>query len=160
MLLLPGHEVMEKCAVVYGRPFSDRVWRKWKNEILEFPAADPRVGQWFTEFQVKCLLVLAYLKRQNRWKHYTYEQVLVEMAKLRRNEEQWRFLAAIAEAPKNTLLQPCYGRELPQVLERLTGCQINPRRLYRIAKRKGQEFSRAKQYSTKQINWWVEQLGA
>jgi hypothetical protein len=159
MLLLPGREVMEKCSLVYGRTITDRTWRNWKR-ACEISPADPRVGEWLTEFQVKCLLVLAYLKKGNRWNHYSYEQVLVTMAKLRRTPEQAKFLQAIAEAPVNTLVQPCYGRELPQVLEKLTGCHINPRRLYNIAKRKGQKFSRAKQYNTRQINWWIEQLGA
>src|SRR6476646_3337895 len=138
MLLLPGREVMDKCALVYGRAITDRTWRKWKR-ACEIPPADPRVGEWLTEFQVKCLLVLSYLKKQNPWLQYTYEEVLVTMAKLRRDKEQSRFLQAIAEAPANTLLQPCYGRELPQVLENLTGCTINPRRLYRIAERHGRE---------------------
>lgn len=159
MLLLPGREVMEKCSLVYGRAIVDRTWRKWKN-ICEIPPAHPHVGEWLTEFQVKCLLVLAYLKKQNPWNHYGYEKVLVEMAKLRRNKEQAKFLQAIAEAPRNTLLQPCYGRDLPQTLERLTGCRINLRRLRRIAERNGQKFSCAKQYNTKQINWWLEKLGA
>ncbi|MBD2099255.1 hypothetical protein H6F90_29770 [Trichocoleus sp. FACHB-591] len=159
MLLLPGHEVMEKCALVYGRAISDRTWRTWKR-VCEIPAAHPHVGEWLTEFQTKCLLVLAYLKKQNPWKHYTYEQVLVTMAKLRRKKEQAKFLDAIAETPVNTLVQPCYGRDLHKTLERLTGCDINPRRLYRIAERHGQKFSKAKQYSTKQINWWIEKLGA
>lgn len=159
MLLLPGREVMEKCSLIYGRTIVDRTWRKWKASI-GLPGASPRTGEWLTEFQVKCMIVLAYLKHQNPWKHYTQEDVLIAMAKLRRDDEQWKFLIAIAIAPRKALLAPCRGVDLPKTLEEITGCKVNPRRLYRIAKRKGKTFSTEAFYNTNQINWWVDQLVA
>jgi hypothetical protein len=153
MDLQSGTEVMQKCAIIYGRKFDPRTWRNWKRQCRIEPKT-PQQGDWLTPFETKKLIALAFLKRQNPHGSYTYGQILLEMS--RPDKQDW--LIAIAKAPNNTLIQPCYGRDLPKVIKQLTGCAVSQRRLYRIAERNRREFSLSAWYSPRQINWWVQMI--
>ncbi|MEP0873326.1 hypothetical protein NDA01_26550 [Trichocoleus desertorum AS-A10] len=155
MELLQGKEVMQKCAIIYGRSFDPRTWRNWKR-TCKVPPSTPQRGDWLTPFEVKKLITLTFLKAQNPRGSYSYPQILLEMNQP--DKQDW--LQAIAETPVNTLIQPCHGRDLPNTLKKLTGKTVPIDRLYRIGRRTQRKFSRSKQYSAKQINWWLEHIGA
>jgi hypothetical protein len=154
MDLVQGKEVLQKCRLISGHStLGERAFRKWKR-TCRIPPSTPQRGDWLTPFETKKLIAFALLKRGNINVSVTYFDVLKELAK----PDNQDLLNAMTIAPVNTLIQPCYGRDLPDVLRQLTGCTVNPRRLYRIAARNRREFSRAKRYSAQQINWWVEQI--
>lgn len=129
----------------YGKRIDNSTWWNWKC-IVEIPK---RI-RFFTELEVKCLLVLVELKLIKPRGGYLLDN-LVEKSKNLDNEE---FSQLFIQTKDD--LGSCFGRDLPTVIKYQVGREIDVSTLYYWAKKnKKLKFSVNKLYTRQQVDQWI-----
>lgn len=135
----------ELCESMYGSPISDRTWRKWK-EVIGVGKYDREVSKADSKF----LLALAYLKRQDPYGRFTYNDAFRTM---RRPD----FTLALAATMSFVATRTIPGRELPEFLHFQAGRKPPYSTLYFWGKRyPGLKFSKDRMYSPAELKRWIK----
>lgn len=123
-----ARQMVELC---YGKPISDRTWRRWRYS-LGIRCNEHQVTS-LTERQALWIAGYAYLKRL----HPKVKHNLEDVVKILENDSRLHQMFYGIDVTQNGF----YGRELPAIIQRMTGKQLSLRTFYRIAEKQNIEFS-------------------
>lgn len=125
-------QVRQMVELCYGKPISDRTWRRWRHSI-GIRCLDRHPITTLTERQALWLAAYAHLKRlQPRGKHE-----LRDAANFLNSDPKTHRMFYSIDITQNGF----YGRDLPAIIERMTGKKLSLRTVYRIAKKQNIDFS-------------------
>ncbi|MEH2151710.1 hypothetical protein [Nostoc sp.] len=133
------------CEQVYCRTIAERTWRKWLRLCQV-----PQYAREVVKEQALWLLTLAYLKKPDPSKKVTLFQVKFKLAE---NEIVEFYLA---EEIYNACYTNAIGKDLPEIILRVTGKQISLRTLYRRAKKRRVTLKASQKLTRPEVEQWIE----
>lgn len=131
---------------VFGRPIASVTWNRWKR----FVGVPPREFM-FNEFEVKCLILYADMKKEKPRQCYVLSQITDTLKNLDNQSFKFRFSQAVKSA--GTIK----GYELQDVLKNKLGRPVALSNLYYWGKKNSKlTFGLHQTYSYQDIEEWVK----
>lgn len=132
------------CEQVYCHPIAERTWRKWLRLCQV-----PQYAREVVKEQAMWLLTLAYMKKLEPNKKFTLFQI-----KFKLSGNPFAELH-LAEAIYNACYTNAVGKDLPEIILRVTGKQVTLRTLYRWARKQRVTFKVSKRLSRPEVEQWI-----
>ncbi|WP_193199731.1 hypothetical protein [Nostoc sp. MG11] len=132
------------CEKVYCRSITDRTWRKWLRLCQVLPYSreiDTQKALW--------LLTLAYMKKLQPCQKITLLQIKFKL------KENPLAELHLAEAIYDARFTNAKGRDLPEIILRVTGKQVALRTLYRWAQKQQVTFQVEKRLTRPEVEQWI-----
>ena len=142
-------QVREMVEICYGSTISDRTWRNWRNTIGI--RCEGHQIKTLTAMQATLLIGLAHLKRVNPRGQYKCTSVVDMYLKNPELREKFHTIPVS--------ISGFQGKDLPNIIENLTGKKRSLRTFYRIAKRANIEFSINRFYPKDILDIFMGALG-
>lgn len=133
------------CEQIYRKQITSRTWRDWLR-LCQVPQYSREVGS----KQALLLLTLAHLKRENPYKKITLLQI-----KLKLSSNSYAQVHLV-EAMNNAYYTTARGRDLPEIILRITGKQVTLRTLYRWAKKQQVDLKAGETLSRPEVERWIQ----
>lgn len=137
--------VKVSCEEVFCRSINERTWRNW----LRLCQVQPYSREVDSE-QTLWLLTLAYMKKPQPTKKITLLQI-----KFKLKEKPFTQLH-LAEAIYNARFANAQGKDLPEIILRVTGRQVTLRTLYRWAQKQRVTFRCSKLLTRTEVEQWIQ----
>ncbi len=137
------------CEQVHCRPIAERTWRKWLRlcEVQQY-------AREVEKQQALWLLTLAYMKKLEPNKKFTLFQI-----KFKLSGNPYAELH-LAEAIYNACFTNAVGKDLPEIILRVTGKQVTLRTLYRWAQKQRITFKLGKRLTRPEVEQWIRLAAA
>ncbi|MCG6138768.1 MAG: hypothetical protein MET45_29950 [Nostoc sp. LLA-1] len=132
------------CENVYGRSITDRTWRNWLRVCQVLPYSrevDQKTALW--------LLTLAYMKKLQPCRKITLLQIKFKL------KEKPLAELHLAEAIYDARFTNAKGKDLPEIILRVTGKQVTLRTIYRWAKKQQVAFQVGKRLTRPEVEQWI-----
>ncbi len=133
------------CEQIYRKQITSRTWRDWLR-LCQVPQYSREVGS----KQALLLLTLAHLKRENPYKKITLLQIKLKLSSNSYAEVQ------LVEAMNNAYYTTARGKDLPEIILRITGKQVTLRTLYRWAQKQQVHLKAGETLSRPEVERWIQ----
>ncbi|MFK0731528.1 MAG: hypothetical protein ACIWVG_10260 [Gloeotrichia echinulata HAB0833] len=133
------------CEQVYCNTIAERTWRKWLRLC--------QVSQYAREVvkeQALWLLTLAYLKKEGK----PNQKITLFQVKFKLSNQLIN--TSLSAAIDNAFYTDVFGKDLPEIILRVTGKQISLRTLYRWAKKQRIILRASQKLTRPEVEQWIQ----